>query len=114
MVGSNFQKLVGGLLSVALPTFGQKVTYWPQSGGCFVIDGVFDTIFTEIDPTTEEVITSNKPNVGIKLRDLPFVPERGDHMRIDEKDWYVTDSQEDGQGGSRLMLSEDRQVNDDE
>lgn len=100
----SFKELVGGLLSVAIPTFGQEIDYRPKRGGSFTIMAVFDRAFEQIDPDTEEVVASNIPMIGIKLADLPFKPDRLDEVRIEGERFEVTDSQEDGQGGATLAL----------
>jgi len=101
----SFKELVGGLLDVAIPTFGETIDYRPNAGGSFSIEAVFDRSFEQIDPDTEEVIASNVPMLGIKLANLPFSPDRGDEVRIGRERFQVIDSQEDGQGGARLILN---------
>ena len=56
------------------------------------------------DPDTEEIVASNVPMIGIKAANIPFDPEQGDKVRIGKRLFEVTDSQEDGQGGIRIIL----------
>ena len=69
----SFKELVGGLLDVAIPTFGETIDYRPNAGGSFSIEAVFDRSFEQIDPDTEEVIASNVPMLGIKLANTSSV-----------------------------------------
>lgn len=91
-----------------LPTLnqclGDEVCYFPRRGGTFTICGIFDERFEQVDPDTEELVASNIPTVGINLKDIPFPPEQGDEVRVLGKTYLVTDSQEDGLGGTRLFL----------
>lgn len=100
----SFKHLVDGLLGVAIPCCGEEVVYRPLKGGVFTIQAVFDSNFIEVDPTTEEIIASNIPRIGIKLNAIPFLPEQGDDVYIEQIQYQVTDSQEDGQGGTTLTL----------
>ena len=101
-----FKDLVGGLLSVAIPTFGETVYYHPDKGGSFTICAVFDEAFEYVDPDTEELVATVMPAIGVKLADIPFKPTREDEVRIGKRRFEVVDSQEDGQGGARIILHE--------
>lgn len=68
------------------------------------INAVFDRDYQAVDPDTERVISSNQPMIGVRLRDLPAKPCKGDHVVIGEEEFKVIDSQEDGQGGASLFL----------
>ena len=95
-----------GLLSIAVPTFGQRVEYRPKnSNGRFTLTAVFDSEFTQIDPITEVKVSANRPRIGLKLRDIPGYPEQGDRVRIEGIDFKVNEIQEDGQGGVVLWLT---------
>lgn len=100
----SFRDLVSGLLDVAIPTFGEEIDYRPKVGGSFSIKGVYDNRYITVNPDTEEVVTSNVLTLGVKLCDLPFAPAQGDEVRISQMRFRVTDSQEDGHGGSTLIL----------
>lgn len=105
-MSGSFPKMYGGALSTILDCLGEPVTYRPRKGGTFAIDGIFDEAFRQVDPDTQEVVASNNPRVGIKLKDIPFKPEQGDEIRIRNKIYRVKDSQEDGLGGTSLLLTE--------
>jgi hypothetical protein len=102
----SFKDMVCCLLDTAIPCFGEPVCYQPSVGGNIDITAVFDEDFIAIDPDTEEVISSNAPRIGIKVSDLPFLPTDKDHVVIGDRRFKVTDSQEDGQGGSTIFLNE--------
>jgi len=102
----SFKDLVGGLLDIAIPTFGEKVDYRPKRGGSFLIDAVFDEYFEQVDPNSEEIVASNVPMIGIKAANIPFAPDQGDEVRIGQRRFRVTDSQEDGQGGISVLMYE--------
>ncbi len=105
-MGSHFfHRLVDGLLSRAIPTFGQKVEYRPKTGGRYSVTAVFDSEFQQIDPQTEVVVSVNRPRVGVKLIDLPGEPVQGDEFRIHPDFYVVNEVQEDGQGGATLWLT---------
>jgi len=100
-----FNRLVDGLLNVAIPTFGQIVEYRPLSGGRFRLKAVFDTEFTQILPNTEQVVSVNRPHIGCKLIDIPAEPLQGDTVRVEGDYFFVSEIQEDGQGGVLLWLT---------
>ena len=104
-MGRGFKKLYSDfVLPLTTVCLGDKVIYRPKKGGTFDIYGVFDERFLQVDPDTEEVVASNIPNVGIRLKDIPFTPEQGDEVEVFDTKYLVTDSQEDGLGGSTLLL----------
>ena len=101
----SFKDKVDKLLGVAIPLFGEQVEYRFKDGGCKKIRGVFDDDFELVDPDTETVISSNASRLGIRLRDLPRLPKQRDEILIGGKLYEVRDSQEDGQGGTSLILN---------
>jgi len=100
-----FKGHVDRLLSVAVPTFGERIEYRPLSGGRYNLTAVYDQEFTQIDPDTETVISVNKPHVGLKLKDIPGEPMQGDEVKADGTLYKVNEIQEDGQGGVVLWLT---------
>lgn len=67
--------------------------------------GVFDSKYQIVDPETEEIISTNKPGVGVNLNDFEVIPVQGDEFFIQGIWFRVTDKQEDGQGGAVLLLN---------
>jgi len=99
-----FKGLVDDLLGVAIPCFGQKVIYRSKAGGEKEIEAVFDRDFQAVDPNTESLVATNQPMIGVRTRDLPAKPCKGDRVTIEDEVFKVIDSQEDGQGGSSILL----------
>jgi len=100
----SFKDKVHDLLGIAIPTFGEAVTYRPKTGGSFQIQAVFDNEWQEVDPNSNVVVSSNAPRLGIRLRDFPSKPIQGDCLVAEGKTYQVVDVQEDGQGGASLFL----------
>lgn len=101
----DFKDLTCDILEKSVCAFGQDVLYYPVgSGRELKIRGIFDGPFQVVDPDIENSVSSNQFSLGIKLKDLPVTPKENDKVRIDGKDYLVIDPQEDGQGGSKLML----------
>lgn len=100
----SFKDLYGGVLDIALPCLGETICYRPRVGGVHTISAVFDEKAINIDPDTEEFISSNDPKIGIKLCDLTFEPKEGDRVDIGRKQFQVKDVREDGQGGAEIFL----------
>lgn len=109
MAETNFQDLACDILEASKCAFGDKVPaqYLPKAGGSFPITGIFDNHFEQVDPDTEQVIASNQVTYGIKLKDLPNPPCKGDKLIRCGKTFLVIDSQEDGVVGAILFLHED-------
>ena len=84
--------------------FGEEVLYKPLKGGSYNLQAVFDRNFQQVDPDTEVIIASNVPAIGVNLNDMYEKPEQGDEVEIEDELFRVSDSQEDGQGGSTLIL----------
>jgi hypothetical protein len=100
----SFKDLYCGLLNVALPCLGESVCYRPRRGGSHTINAVFDEKALSLDPDTEEIISSNDPRIGIKLSDLPFLPQEKDRVDIGKVQFEVKEVREDGQGGADIFL----------
>ena len=103
---SGFKGLVDCMLGTVVPCFGEAVEYRPKAGGRVNIKAVFDEQFLQVDNDTEQVIASNDPMIGVRLRDLKREPVQGDGVRIGKRFFEVMDSQEDGQGGASIFLRE--------
>ena len=107
MASHFFGDCVGDLLDKATSgcAFGEPVTYYPKKAtGGFKIQAIFDGPFEQVDPDTEVLVASNQYTLGVKLADLPFPPCKGDRVSVRSVSYLVVDSQEDGQGGSEMIL----------
>jgi hypothetical protein len=73
------------------------------------LDGVFDRVHKSVDPETGASVDSRTPTYGIALDDLPAAPDAGDQLEIETGrfagTYEVLQSQEDGQGGTMLILA---------
>lgn len=102
----SFKDLVDCMLGVNIPCCGETVCYRPCKGGVFTIPAVFDDDFITVDVDTEELVSSQAPRIGVRLRDLPFIPAVDDNVSIGKRHFKVNDCQEDGQGGATIFLTE--------
>ena len=105
-----FGELTSDLLDRAVGdcAFGEPIEYtFTRRRITKKINGIFDEIFEQVDPDTEVVVSSNLLTLGIKLSDLPYPPEKNDRVKLRKTIYRVVDSQEDGQGGSELILHRD-------
>jgi len=100
----SFKAKYENALSVLTAGLGEQVEYRPSSGGRYNLNAVFDTEYTALDPDTEQVISTNLPRIGVKLKDLASEPLKGDKVYIEGREFEIYDSQEDGQGGATLFL----------
>jgi len=100
----SFKDLYCGVLDIAIPCLGESVCYRPRVGGVHTINAVFDEKAINIDPDTEEFISSNDPKIGIKLSSLPHTPQEGDRVDIGKRQFEVKDVREDGQGGAEIFM----------
>ncbi len=103
---NTFRGMVGCLLDTAMCAFGETIRYCPLSGGELKFDAVFDDEFEQVDADGEQLIASNQMTLGLKLADLKgLVPKKGDRViRLNGDQFRMVDSQEDGHGGSRLLM----------
>jgi len=109
-----FKGLVDDMLGIVIPCCGEEngVFYQHKTGGSpYKIPAVFDLSFEFIDPESENLISGNAPNLGIRLSDLRLHPNVDDKVTIGKVTYLVTDSLEDGQGGARLIMVEDTESN---
>lgn len=100
----DFRDLACNILDAAKSCFGEAVIYIPKVGASLNIRGIYDNQFEQVDPDTEIVVANNQPTLGIKLKDLPLPPAKGDKVFIRDIEYKVIDSQEDGVAGATLFL----------
>lgn len=100
----SFKDLYSGVLGITTHCLGETVCYRPKAGGVHTINAVFDEKHIDLDPDIEEFVSSNDPKIGVRLSDIPQVPEEGDRVDIGKRIFEVKDVREDGQGGAEIML----------
>ncbi|OFZ54973.1 MAG: hypothetical protein A2428_03105 [Bdellovibrionales bacterium RIFOXYC1_FULL_54_43] len=101
----DWSTLSDGVLSRALNTFGTPVSYTPNGGDEIQISGVFSNahILVEVGGVPQSMTA---PTLGIRLADLPAKPTKDDQITIKGLNYRITDSQEDGEGGTTLILNQ--------
>ena len=108
MTPTDFNELAEDTLDAVNCAVATAVRYEHKQGGVSSIRGVFDERHTAIDSDTEIVVSGNFITLGVKLKDLRFLPQKGDIVTVlfKRKRYRVIDSQEDGVAGSELTLHE--------
>jgi hypothetical protein len=96
---SGFRDIEESVLGLTNLIIGRSATYTPTVGTASAISGVFDNAFVDINGTT-----LLRPVFRIRLSDLAAKPKKSDQVLIDAVAYIVIDSQEDGYGGSSLVL----------
>lgn len=104
MPPNDFESLAKTAFDKIKVGLGIQVTYKPKVGGIYSIKGVFDDRAREVDPDTEQVVSSNVYSLGIKLDDIPFTPKKGDTVIIKTKTYRVIESVEDGVPDASTVL----------
>jgi hypothetical protein len=104
----SWKDMADRVLTKTIQAFKTTATYTPADGsGEVEIDGVFDTPFQSINPSTGAAVISTQPTFGIRLDDLESDPTAGDEITIESQDYLVISFEEDGQGGARLVLQKE-------
>lgn len=101
-----FRNLSELALGAITKTLGEPVTYTPTAGSAASIKGVFNEKYEQVDPDTRATISTDQPNLLIRLSDLAAAPAEGDQVVIRTKTYKVFDWKPDGEGGSLLLLHE--------
>ena len=104
MAPSNFLDLADGIITNAVSSFGETVSYLPKSGGRHQLEGIFDNTFEQVDPDTEQVVATNQPILGLRNADLKFEIKKGDRVIVRGQKYRVVDSQEDGIAAVSVLL----------
>lgn len=105
-----FGDCVSDLLDFAFSdsAFGEPVKYTHVSKKITrTYNGIYDDIFEQVDPDTEQIVSSNLITLGLKLSDLKFPPEKRDRVELRGDKFLVVDTMEDGQGAVELQLHKD-------
>jgi hypothetical protein len=88
--------------------FGQPVTYMPAAGGAsFIVTGVFDEAYKELDLAGGTATTTETPVLGVRASEFPAPPVQGDTLLIQSlgETFIVNDVRSDGHGEIKLMLN---------
>lgn len=94
-------------LKATIKAFKSTVSYISAAdpGNPISIAGVFSAPGKEVDPQTGAPVQSVAPKLGIRLADLPVLPDAGDQVLVKGVTYNVFGVDEDGQGGAELTLS---------
>ena len=101
----SWQAAVNRILGSHLRIFGEKVTYLPVVGGQLALVGIFNEIYTEVDPQSGAMVSTQQPNLGVRLADFRIKPAPNDRVNVRGATYLVRDCQEDGEGGAKLLLT---------
>lgn len=91
-------------MSAGVRTFGETVEFYPSVGGIFTVRAIFNNSYRNIDPSTQQVVEVNQPNLGANLNDIKFDIKIGDQAVVRGVKYRIESKEEDGQGGVTLFL----------
>ncbi|MDA8230152.1 MAG: hypothetical protein M0006_02315 [Magnetospirillum sp.] len=96
------------VIGPCMDVFGEPVTYAPAAGGMFVVTGVFDEAYREIDSITADGVplTGEMPVLGVQLSQFAQPPVQVDQLTVQRTGitYVVKEVRLDGHGGAKLML----------
>ncbi|MPW44746.1 head-tail joining protein [Acinetobacter guerrae] len=104
------------VLSPLVGVFGQPITYFSVKDKYkveYLLSGIFDEAYTDINIVDGLTVTSVSPCVGINLVDLPVEPRQKDKILVQasfgaplvDTLYIVKKVMLDGHGGCRLLLN---------
>jgi hypothetical protein len=101
----SWEEETGKVLSAAMSAFGKSVIYKPTGGGTqYSITGIFESKNVEVDAGQSSPVSMKRTTLAVKLDDLNASPTKGDQIVDGSATYNIIDSQEDGGGGSLLIL----------
>lgn len=113
---STWEDMANRTLKTAIGVFKVSGVFTPAatlSPPSVTLNGVFDRVQHSVDMNTGASVDSYQPSFGIAFSDLTdvygpnFKLMQGDTLLVDGVEYRVNENVEDGQGGSKLMLSKD-------
>lgn len=93
-----------GVLAACQRVFGEPITWKPKAGGEYPTTGIFNEIYQSVDPDTGAIVQSYRPNLGVRLQDIPAEPVAGDKVVVRSVTYRVQECQPDGEGNLHLLL----------
>lgn len=103
----NWEKATDSVLDMTMATFGAPAvshTYTPDGGAPSPIRGIFSNEYVAVDSGQGVTSSLTAPRLGVRLSELPCVPKPGDKVTVSGVEYKIINSEEDGQGGSTLIL----------
>jgi len=104
-VAVNWDAMVLGPL---MGVFGEPATYLPAAGGSYLITGVFDEAYRELELIDgASAITTELPVLGVRLAAFPVPPVQNDRVSVASVNttYVVREVRPDGHGYAKLMLN---------
>jgi hypothetical protein len=83
--------------------FGEEVVYQPLGLDAVTIRAPHFEEWEEVQPDTGAPIVSQRPNVQVRLADLPAPPVEGDRWTCRGVTFAVEETRIDGTGAARLV-----------
>lgn len=102
----NWNELTETALSTVVTVLDDGTAEYFHDGEFTPIQGVFDNGHVNVEVGDGAGHSSTRPTLLVKLADLPSPPAKGGQVKVQETTYKIIDSQEDGQGGSLLILHE--------
>lgn len=101
-----FNSMADVVLDITQETFNVEGggDYRPQKGGSYNVRVIKHAAFEEVVNNSDVTFSSTKPAATVKLKDLPYPPEKKDRIIIENIVFEVMDEQPDDMGGSMLVL----------
>lgn len=101
----------GLVLAPAMATFARWITVYPVKSQplapiAYVARGVFSSSQLDIEMQDGAVFSDQQTTLGIRKSEFAVLPIRGDRLVMNDTGdtYWVSDSDEDGQGGIVLQL----------
>jgi hypothetical protein len=94
----------------AVRNFAQPATYYDATDEPTQVQGVFSRTWIRIDPGTGAEISSEQPNLAVRLSDLPEEPAEDRLVEVEGQPlpFTISEVQRDGQGMAVLLLYEEQ------
>lgn len=74
---------------VVRDTFGEAVTYLPAAGGSVAIVAPFSEEYEQVASDGQATVVSQRPNLLVRLADLPAPPAEGDRFTVRGRTYAV-------------------------
>lgn len=104
----SWRNRVNNVLSRGLASFGEAVTHTPANGLPLSRRGIFNDIYQGVDAETGFSVTSQDPNLGVRLIDWQPIPKEGDTVTLRGQTYRGGRFEKDGEGGGTWFLTRDR------
>ena len=98
----SFKQLADRAAGTITKALGEPVAIQLGSDAPVLIEGVYSDTFNEVSGDFQ-VVTS-KPNVLVRLTDLPKKPRQGDGVLVNSQSYKISEVQDDGEATALLLL----------